>query len=97
MSADNGIYILETLGRHGRIGFEYRVAELMCIENLFWDYFFGEESDDNDVYIRNARGMWGKCKVTTDKDTAMRVAQKMLDNLDVCEYGIQFIRIPRVF
>ena len=50
MSADNGIYILETPSK--KVGeFEYRVAELMAIENMCWhwcskhgdDYHFGND------------------------------------------------------
>lgn len=51
MSADNGIYILETRKGNEK---EYRVAHLQAVENVYWhmcsvhkdDYQFGNEIED---------------------------------------------------
>ena len=44
MSADNGIYILQTPGEKSG-EFEYRVAELMAIENVYchWCSIHGDD------------------------------------------------------
>ena len=57
MSADNGIYILETDGP------EYRVREIGAIENLNWDERKGQETSNDNVILQNARAMWRDCRV----------------------------------
>jgi hypothetical protein len=90
MSADNGIYILETLGP------EYRVKELMAIDNLNWDHKNGEPTNDADIMIKNARQMWKDCVVLVNKTEALEVASE-IEADGYFEYGICFIRIPRKF
>jgi len=54
------------------------------------------------VLIANARNMWKGCKVFTDKSSALLYASELLDKCTndygmEPEYGISFIKIPRVF
>jgi len=107
MSADNGVYILETPARTGFPGpenKEYRVRELQAIDNIGWDPnklnsrgTKGDETDDPDVMILNARRMWAGCKAYMDKGEALKIAAEVLDSCWICEYGIRFIQIDRVF
>lgn len=94
MSADNGIYILRTPKGNG---FEYRVANLQCIENYTWDRDHNCESDNPDVHIENARTMWGNCKAFYSQQEALLEADKLLRESYICEYGICSIKIPREF
>ena len=100
MSADNGIYILETGDHYDNK--EYRVAYQMAVDNYLWDNEKNERSNDPDVWIRNAREMWKGCKVFTDSNSAVREAERiyqefMKDDLAILEYGIVFIEVPRHF
>ena len=108
MSADNGIYILQTLKGNG---FEFRVAHLQAVENYQWDDnkqnpdkdYVGDYTDDADVQIKNARQMWKGCEVFIDRDAAWKKAEEIYDEImkdDFCpilEYGIQIIYIAREF
>lgn len=82
-------------------GFEYRVRELMCVDNFSWDNKRGRYTDDADVQIVNARGMWSGCEVITSQREALVEAGDILDSLVrneiPCEYGISFIEIDREF
>lgn len=91
MSADNGIYILETKGP------EYRVRELQAIENVSWDESTGGDTSDQDVIISNARRMWRDCKMTEDRTEALAEADRLLYKAYICEYGISFIKVDRKF
>lgn len=94
MSADNGIYILETPNRN--TGFtEYRVAHCQAIENIYYP----EDSKIEDKYLRM---LFGKCEVLTDRLAALKLAQEIYDEImksifPIIEYGIQTIRFPREF
>lgn len=94
MSADNGIYILETPNR--RTGFtEYRVAHCQAIENIHCP----EDTETEDSYLRM---LFGKCNVLNDRLAALRLAQEIYDEImnsdfAIIEYGIQTIRFPREF
>lgn len=100
ISADNGIYILQT--KKGD-GFEYRVAHLQAVENYRWDDDKHTDSDDPQIQIKNAREMWGECEVIVDRTSALQVAdamaQKILDDefCPILEYGISFIKIDAEF
>lgn len=109
MSADDGFYILETEGP------EYRVKHLQAVENYMWDDKKIDEQDgkpgaytnDPDVHIRNARKMWKKCKVFTNKKEAVKYAFNMEEEaikdmeeyfgFGFTEYGVCHIKIPRKF
>ena len=104
MSADNGVYILETNTKeHNRK--EYRVRHLQAVENVGWDdnkqepdkNYCGGYTDDPDITIKNARKMWSGCQVFYSEENALKEAWKMLKDLDVCEYGICRIQIDRIF
>jgi|SRR5947207_5441905 len=138
MSADNGIYILETNGQIVEDMKEYRVIEAQAIENIEYDknapdpmalrpnYEGGEyhsvyeyrpddaahtayreayrkkyHSSDPDVLIANAREYWGKAVVFYKKEDALAYAAVMEQKIEELgyplEYGISFIRIPRIF
>ena len=98
MSADNGVYILETKGP------EYRVAHLQAVDNVYYSWSTaddgttnGDEVDDQDIWIMNAREMWFGAPVFTDEDEAWRAARELHDKIDYTEYGISKIEIDRVF
>ena len=95
MSADNGIYILETEGP------EYRVSELMAVENYLWDDINAEQSADPDVWIRNAREMWighvYRTKAEALESAAAIEEVIAADDFPILEYGISIISIPRRF
>ena len=106
MSSDNGVYLLKSPSEvlnHD----EYRVAHLQNIENVDivdWDAGEGFDNpkevkytDNPDIRIKNAREMWKNCKVFSSEEEALVEAKKMLDEIYICEYGICFIEIPRVF
>lgn len=91
MSADNGIYILETDGP------EYRVAHLQAVENINWNESLGREDSSDDTAIDNASRMWKGSAVHTSRQTALMEADKMARDCPVLEYGISFIKIKRSF
>jgi hypothetical protein len=97
MSADNGIYILETEGP------EYRVAHMQAVENYMWDEDARDYSNNPDVHIRNARTMWRNCKAFTNKMDAANLAFEMEEKIlsddfyPILECGISTIKIPRKF
>lgn len=91
MSADNGIYILQTKGRKSK--FEYRVCHTQAIENLQWDDQAKSETSDRKVWINNARQIWKGCEVFCSHEEANKEAKKIYDDimqseLPIVEYGI---------
>lgn len=84
MSADNGIYILETSGP------EYRVAHLQAVDNISWDAENSCSTANQDIIIMNARRMWRNAAVHTSRQTALMEADKMARDCPVLEYGISF-------
>jgi len=106
MSADNGIYILTTpvaLNASNKgDSYEYRVAYHSAIENYLWDDDKKEESNDPDIWIKNARNMWKNCPVFHSRVDALTEADRQYQKFTedggyVLEYGISFIHVPRVF
>ena len=97
MSADNGVYILETLKKDKPNTFEFRVAHLQAVENVDWDQKQKCETEDDQIRIKNARKMWKNCKIFTSKKDALTFASDVLDELMICEYGISFVTINEVF
>ena len=101
MSADNGIYILQTTTDFPN-GYEYRVAHLLAVENYQWDDKIKNYTDDPDIQIEHARGMWKNSKVFHNRESALKEADKLYQEImngefPVIEYGISFIEIPRKF
>jgi len=94
MSADNGIYILATPKGDG---FEYRVEHLQSIDNYMWDHDLHCDTDDKDIWIKNAREMWKGCEVLESQIDALKLAEELLEQEYICEYGISFISIRRKF
>ena len=95
MSADNGIYILESPSKDGNSK-EYRVTHATAIDNITYDVPPGEFNDEQLI------SYFGDCKVL-DRETARKLAfsteDKILAN-DFCpilEYGINTIKMHRPF
>ncbi len=86
MSADNGIYILET-----PIGFEkeYRVAHCQAIENIC----YGNDNGNPMWVVR----LFGNSKVFHEKRDALLEADNQAENAPILEYGISTIRLPFAF
>lgn len=95
MSADNGVYILETKDKNG--GKEYRVAYHMAVENYMWDHNLNRYTEDSDILIANAREMWDGAKVHQEKTDALAEAASIAESIGFLEYGIQFVKIERIF
>lgn len=100
MSADNGIYILQTPKGNK---FEFRVAHLQAVENFKWDDVNKEYTNDQNVWIENARNMWKDCNVFTNKSEAFQESDKiyyneiMNNDYGILEYGICTIEINKEF
>ena len=95
MSADNGIYILQT-PRVG-LGYEYRLAHLQAVENYLWDEKIGKQTEDLDVWIKNARKMWCGVAPMFSRAVAFQEAEKLYNEYGYVEYGIRVIEIDREF
>lgn len=99
MSADNGIYILQTESQNG--GDEFRVAHLQAIDNISWDEDLGLHTDNLDKQIKNARDMFQGAEIFKTEDQAFQKARDLAKEIDedggYLEYGISSILIPRVF
>jgi len=96
VSADNSVAILVTPKGNGK---EYRVKEMSGVDNYLYDD--EGQNDSPDVHIKNAREMWGNCKVFNDFDDAMNEAksqyEKTICDFGIVEYGITQICIDREF
>lgn len=95
MSADNGIYILETNHKEG--GHEYRVAHQQAIDNLSWSEETASDTEDENIHIKNARGMFSDSPVFIDGSLAWEFANNLSKEYEILEYGIQQIKINRIF
>lgn len=100
MSADNGIYILESTTDQGTP--EYRVTEAMAIENLNYVPASTHEPEDEEFW--NLTELWkyfGRCQVYRTEDEAYQQARQLyrrcMDDFGVCEYGICTTKLPRGF
>ena len=91
MSADNGIYILQTKERYGN---QYRVVYANAIDNLGWSYENGRESTYNLVPTRVIE-YFGGSKYTRDQNVAFRIAGRELKSCPYVEYGIQLIKTDK--
>jgi hypothetical protein len=87
MSADNGIYILES-----KDGF--RVVHTQAIDNLWWwDDICATTNEINPKYLIR---YFEKCDVYKTSEEAMAEAKRMYDEImqsdfPILEYGISFI------
>jgi hypothetical protein len=93
MSADNGVYILQT----GKEKKEFRVRLLFAVENIYWDDENEEYSSDGKVQIKNAREMWVNCTVFDNEEDAQKEAIKIYKDIGYTEYGISTIAIDEDF
>lgn len=95
MSADNGVYILESplLCRTDFVAprFEYRVAYAMAIDNIQY------EPDIEGFNTEELKKYFGKCFIFQDRMKALVKADKIAQECEILEYGIQFISLPFVF
>lgn len=96
MSADNGIYILESVAADGRS--EFRVAHAQAIENA--NYIppgFSPERDRQFWNLEYTWAIWHRSPIFHDKDTAFKKAYEIRNTLDICEYGVCLEYMPRPF
>lgn len=98
MSADNGIYILQT--PNGMGGLEYRVRDLQAIDNLYW--IESGPSDNPKDWITNAREYWMDCEIFCSVVDAYNHALQMEIQMQEedgfsTEYGICMIHIDEIF
>lgn len=84
VSADNGIYILQTKD-------QYRIAHLMAIDNVFWSYNDGCLSLGSSLVPARVVEMWGSCRYTRSRKKAFKIAYRWAESLPVCEYGVKII------
>lgn len=87
MSCDNGVYLLECKN-------QYRVKHMKSIDNLWYSYVTGVE--ERIVSSRVVEAFWN-CPKTKDLQVALRVAFKMLKEIELCEYGMQCIHIDKTW
>ena len=99
MSADNGIYILETYQNSEKIGafqvrckpyLVYRVAATQAFDNLDW--YENEETYNVGCYLAS---VFGKSKVYLTEASALEEAARLHSKEDYVEYGIRFVRRPQ--
>jgi len=90
MSADNGVYILETKDK------QYRVKYISGIDDLYWDRM-NSISSITPISPEVVR-IFGGCKYTRDKGKACSIAYNMATDV-MCkgylEYGIQLIIVHK--
>lgn len=105
MSADNGVYVLETIRNRKVVDSErykaevkcepykvYRVAHAAAIDNF--DYYEKKQPYNLGAYMKD---VWGSSPVYEDKQEALRVAHEIEESLPICEYGVSVIRTDYVF
>lgn len=88
MSADNGIYVLET--NEG----QQRVIHAQAIENLHWNHV--SSSMTSQPVCTRIIEYFGNSKATRNKNVAFYVARKMAET-QFTEYGICFIKIDKTW
>lgn len=79
MSADNGVYILETRD-------QYRVIYAHAIENLWYSHI---NSYNQELVPTRIVEYYSHCKYTRDKDLAFRIAKLIEKSNSYTEYGIK--------
>ena len=90
MSADNGIYVLQskcsTPKEDGSVQHRWRVAHASAIDN--WDYYKNRNPHELSQYIKE---VWGNSEVFYTEETALVEAAAMLKRVGYVEYGIDII------
>ena len=82
MSADNGIYIL-------KLKDQYRIIEAQAIDNLYWNP--DSNTEQPDINLKQVVSYYGHAPSFDTRNAALEKAGQMLDDVYVCEYGINFI------
>lgn len=91
MSADNGIYILETQVPEGE-GREYRVAHAGAIENICYDVETWKHKQGFVPQV--AFQYFGACQVFSAHEEALAYAEEMEKEYPILEYGVSFLSHP---
>lgn len=88
MSADNGVYILETRD-------QYRVIHAQAIENLYWCQVERKSTD----FLISTRLVeyFGNVRYTRNKETAHRIANAIARKTPILEYGIKMFSINKTW
>lgn len=97
MSAENGIYLLET--PKGK-GFEYRFVYLQGVEDRNWkddDALEYHTRPQPQFEIEEARELWKSSKVYVSKFEAVKAALAFKEKIGYTEYGLVQIEIPVEF
>ena len=94
MSADNGIYVLQTCKAvpSGDIEYEYRIAYAMAIDNF--DYYEKTSTEKLKEYMVN---VWGNSKVYDNRRDALQAAHELADGYEILEYGVRVIKTNYIF
>jgi len=90
MSADNGIYILQSPTESGSL--EYRIAHLQAIEN---HSFYGENGEKELCAYELLR--WGNSKCYKSKSQALNNAHDLAETKPILVYGVKIIKSPIQF
>lgn len=99
MSADNGVYILETNIKDS-FEKEYRVAHATAVENIEWSdkIYDDKEITFGDCYLVL---LFGCSKIYNKKDSQIEAFQIYEDiirsDFPICEYGISVIVLDKEF
>ena len=94
MSADNGIYVLQTCKAVscGDIEYEYRIAYAMAIDNF--DYYEKTSTKKLKEYMVD---VWGNSKVYDNRRDALQAAHELADRYLILEYGVRVIKTNYIF
>lgn len=101
MSADNGIYILQTIRTRKKENMcwvktapyhVYRVSHAGAIDNFDW-------YKKNQLYNLGSymKDVWGSSPVFDDKVKALEYASQMEKDIPILEYGIRTIKTDYIF
>ena len=96
MSADNGIYVLETPKESSSKELEYRVEEAQAIDNLHWKEAHPGEGNPKSV-VEYFGGSKVYDRVGADRRTRKLYDAIMKSDFPILEYGICMIRLPHPF
>lgn len=80
MSADNGIYVLQTYGP------EFRVAYAQAVDNIFGK--FNDETLHWDGNVEMMKRYFGNSKVYSNLEEALDVAEEMSYDYEYLEDGV---------
>lgn len=103
MSADNGIYILQSPVEGVKDTFEYRVKDCQAIDNIYENFtsLIINDGVEYKLHLLYEVMLFGESIVYSRKEDAMIVASKLEDAYHVnelpLEYGIKTIRRQHPF